>query len=337
MITDLMQEKGLDHQLNFDELPSLSSLVDETFEDAESKDCDSVTLKDGRLNAPFLLRNARILLAAKDFQLAKAIFQKLIESGEALGAAYAGLGVCFEHERNIDASIQSYREAIIYEPSFTSLIALADLYARKTEFKSSIKTLLRANHLPKMKKSESFRIHHTLGNCYLRMEQFDHAETHFKKAFDLKADDELLHISLGCFALMKNNLTQANAHFLEASRINEGNAKAFTGTGYVKFLMRKYTDSIDYFSRALEIDITESSALFYLIRAAYETKNFETAIKLTEKYIRNNPINSSILYSLAGMYCHIGRKELAQATCQQILELNPEHKAANRLLQICTN
>ncbi len=335
MITDLMQDKGLDHQLNFEELPSLSSMVDETFENAETKDCNEVVLKDGRLNAPFLLRNARVLLAAKDYQLAKGIFQKLIEGGEALGAAYAGLGVCFQQENNIDASIQSYREAIIYEPSFTSLIALADLYSRKSDFKSAIKTLLRANHLPKIRKSESFRIHRSLGNCYLRLEQLEHAETHFKEAFDLNPEDDGLNISLGCFALMKENAELAGVHFQESIRINPKNSRALTGAGYVKFLLSDFDQALSHFSDALELNISDSSALFYLIKCAYKNRRFENVIILTEKFVRNNPINSSILYALAGMYHHVGDQDQAISTCDKILNLKPDHKAAENLRRIC--
>ncbi len=330
-----MQNKGLDHQLNFEDLPSLSSLVDETFETAESKNSDEPILKDGRLNTSFLLKNARILLAAKDFELAKSIFNKLIEAGEALGASYAGLGVCFQTDGDVDASIESYREAIIYEPSFTSLIALTDLYCRKSDFKLAIKALLRANHLPKIRKSESFRIHQSLANCYLRIDQFNHAEIHFKHAFDLNSKDDNLNVCLGCFALMKENLPLATVHFQEASRANPNNSKAITGSGYVKYLGSDFDSALEYFSRALEINITNSSALFYLIKTAYKLKAFANVIELTEKFIRNNPVNSSILYALAGMYHHTKQDPQAVELCSQILGLNPEHEAAKNLRQIC--
>ena len=198
MIMQLMLDKNLNHSLNFEELPSLTSLVDETFEDADSQSSGSVYREDGKLNSPFLLRNAKILLAAHDFSLAKSIFQSLVEHGEVLGAAYAGLGVCYEYEAKIDSAIKAYREAIIYEPSFTSLIALADLYIRKQKYRDAINTLLRANHLPKIKKNESFEIQKALGNCYLRIEQFDHAESHYEKAYQLFPKSDVLHTNIGC-------------------------------------------------------------------------------------------------------------------------------------------
>lgn len=337
MISDLMQDKGLDHQLNFDELPSLSSLVDETFEDAEASNVDALTLKDGRLNAPFLLRNARILLMAQDFELAKSIFHKLIESGEALGAAYAGMGVCLEREGNYDASIKAYREAIIYEPSFTSLIALADLYIKQQDFRSAIKTLLRANHLPKIRKSESFRIHRSLGHCYLGINSLDHAQKHYKIAFELNSEDENLNIGLGCYALIKNELNMADAHFQEAIRIGGESAKALTGAGYIKYLNKDDAQAIEYFSRALKKNASESNALFYLLKSAFRSGEFTNAIILTELFIRNNPINSSILYALAAMYHHQQRLDDAIATCDQLLQMNPDHQAAANLRKICSN
>lgn len=334
MITDLMQEKDLDHRLNFDQLPSLSSLVDETFDDASASESNEIYGKNGRLNVPFLLRNAKILLAAEDYELARSVFQSLIEHGEALGAAYAGLGVCYEYDGKLDLAIRAYREAIIYEPSYTSLIALADLCIRKQDYKAAINTLLRANHLPRIRKTESFEIHKNLGNCYLRLEQLDHAESHYRKGFDISPDSPSLHVNIGCLALRREDAATALMHFNEAQRLQPQNVNAVTGAGLALLLKGEKKAAHDMFAKALSMNLRDLTALFYLIKCAYEIEEYATAADTVRRYVAANPYNANILYALAGLLYHIGDFKACVAECERLLQIRPDHQGAKRLKEL---
>ena len=334
MISDLMQEKDLDHRLNFDQLPSLSSLVDETFDDAVATDGNEIYGKNGRLNVSFLLRNAKILLAAEDFELARSIFHSLIEHGEALGAAYAGLGVCYEHDGKLDLAIRAYREAIIYEPSYTSLIALADLCIRKQDHKAAINTLLRANHLPRIRKTESFEIHKSLGNCYLRLDQLDHAESHYRKAFELLPDSAVLHVNIGCLALRRQDAATALMHFNEAARLQPQNSNAVTGIGLAHLLRSEKKAAHDAFAKALGLNLRDLTALFYLIKCAYEIEEYCTAADIVHRYVSANPYNANILYALAGLLYHVVDFRACGAECEKLLQIKPEHAGAARLREL---
>lgn len=331
MIGELMQEKDLDHRLNFDQLPSLASLVNETFDETPNTEANEIYSTSGRLNSSFLLRNAKILLAAEDYELAKTIFQTLIEHGESLGAAYAGLGVCYEHEDKIDLAIKAYREAIIYEPSYTSLIALADLFIRKQDHKNAVNTLLRANHLPRIKKRESYEIHKNLGNCYIRLDQLDHAESHYRNAFELIPDSDVLHVNIGCLALRKQNPALALMHFNEALRIQPQNGNALTGIGLAHLLKSEKRAAHDAFAKSLEINIGDLTALFYLIKAAYEIEHYSVAAEMLKRYISSKPYNGNILYALAGLLYHLGDFQACIAECSRLIEIKPNHEGAIKL------
>lgn len=336
MISDLGQDKDFDHRLNFDQLPSLSSLVDETFT-STSEESNDIFQDNGRLNVSFLLRNAKILLAAEDYALAKSIFQSLIEHGESLGTAYAGLGVCYENEGKLELAIKAYREAIIYEPSYTSLIALADLFMRQQDFRSAIATLLRANHLPRMRKKESFEIHKNLGNCYLRLDQLDHAETHYRQARELVSDSPALNVNIGCLYLQKKDPQSALLYFQEALKADSDSSSAYTGMGLAHILKGDLDLAHDCLSKALERKPGNLTALLHLVKCAYAVKKFDNAAKQLSNYIANFPYNINILYSLAGLQYHLRDFAACIQECEKILKLKQDHVGAKRLLTLATS
>ncbi|NUM87898.1 MAG: tetratricopeptide repeat protein [Bdellovibrionales bacterium] len=286
---------------------------------------------DGRLNARLLLKNARVLLAAGDLPLAKNIFRALIEAGELLGTAYSGLGAVLEVEGKLDLAIKAYREAIIYEPTYGSLLALSELLIKKEEFKSAIGTLLRASHLGALSPSQGFDIQKHLGNCYMHLDQLNNAEAAYRKAFELKPDSDPLHVNIGSLALKRNDPATALLNFKEAVRINPLNPAAHCGVGLARMAMGEKELAMAAFQAALDADIHEVQALYNLVRCAYELKRFEPAREVLARYIACNPVNSNILYSYAGILFHCGRLQEAGDECDKLLSFNPEHGGAKRI------
>ncbi len=286
---------------------------------------------DGRLNARLLLKNAKVLLAAGDLPLAKNIFRALIESGEMLGTAYSGLGAVLEMEGKADLAIKAYREAIIYEPTYGALLALSELLIKKNDFKSAVGTLLRASHLGALSPDQSFDIQKHLGNCYMHLDQLNNAEAAYRKAFELNSSSDTLHVNIGSLALKRNDAATALLNFKEASRINPGNASAHSGIGLAQMALGDKAKAMEAFSAALEADIHEVQALYNLVRCAYELRTFESAREILAKFIANNPVNSNILYSFAGILFHCGRLQEAGEECDKLLSFNPEHSGAKRI------
>jgi tetratricopeptide (TPR) repeat protein len=290
--------------------------------------------QDGRLNTKELLKNAKLLLAAGDLNLSKRIFTVLIENGEALGKAYAGLGTALELEGKIELAIKAYREAIIYEPTYGSLSALADLLMKKGEYKNAIGSLLRACNLPELPAEGLFDLHKQLGNCYIHLEQLNNAEAHYRKAYEINPNSDVLHVNIGTLALKRNDGATALLHFKEASRINKANAGAWTGIGLAQMALDNKSHALEAFATALETDIREVTALYNLVRCAYELKQFDRARLIIQEYIKNNPVNSNILYSYAGILFHSGMQSEALEECEKLLSFSPEHSGALKIRQM---
>jgi tetratricopeptide (TPR) repeat protein len=329
-----MRNTEMDLNLSFGHHSPIEELVSETFDTVDAVENAGVYQSNGRLNAPLLFKNAKILLQSGDIALAKNIFRALIERGEMLGQSYAGLAAIFELEDKTELAIKSYREAIIYEPTYSSLLALGELFVHKQDYQNAIGTLLRANNLPKITAAQQFLIHKNLGNCYMHLSQLNNAEAHYRKAYELDAQSDALHVNIGSLALKKNDTATALLHYREAVRINPKNAGAHTGIGLSLMAQGSKQAAHDAFVSALQIDIHEISALFNLVRCAYELRSFEQVSLILQEYIKNNTVNSNILYSYAGILYHRCMYKEALEECDKLLAFNEHHEGAKKIKEL---
>jgi len=329
-----MREKEIDISHRFEHQAALQSLVSETFDAADATQADQVFQSNGRLNVTVLVRNAKILLAAGDIPLAKNIFRKLVENGEALGTAYAGLGGCYELEGKSDLAIKAYREAVIFEPTFGCLYALSELYIKKEEYHNAVGTLLRAQNLSRLTSIQLFDIHKALGSCYMHMAQLNNAESHYRKAYEIDPGSDPLHVNIGSLAMKKGDLATALLHFREAVRLNPRNSSAHTGIGLAQTGHGQIQAAHDSFASALEYDIHDVTALYHLVKCSYDLKRFETVSEMLQRYIKHNAVNSNILYSYSGILYHRGMLKEALEECERLLALKSEHEGARKLKEL---
>lgn len=327
------RDHEIDRGLLFEKSSGIDSLVNETFDNAESVANQDIYQKSGRLNAPILVKNAKILLSSGDTKLAKQIFRSLIEQGEMLGVAYAGLGAAFEMENKAELAIKCYREAIIYDPSYGALLALAELFLQQRDFNAAVGTLLRAQSL-RLSPAQHFEIHKSLGNCYMHMGQLNNAEIHYRKAYDLRSDSDALHVNIGSLAMRKSDPATALLHFKEALRLNAQSSRAQSGIGLAQMAMGQHELAHDSFCAALRLDSQDAASLTNLIRCAYELKRFDTAGAEIQEYMKRNPVNSNLIYCLAGILYHQKKYGQAAEECDKLLAFNPEHAGAEKLKRL---
>lgn len=323
-----MRDKEINLETSREHQAAMQSRTADTFRES---DPSQMYQPNGRLNANVLVRNAKILLAAGDIKLAKNIFRALVESGESLGVAYSGLGGCYELEGKVDLAIKAYREAIIFEPTFGCLFALAELYLRKEEYQNSVGTLLRALNLSRLTNAQIFEIQKSLGSCYMQLGQLNNAEAHYRKAYELNPGSDTLHVNIGSLAMKKGDLSTALLHFKEGARINAKNANAQTGIGLAQTGLGNKEAAHDAFAAALGIDIHDVTSLYHLVKSAYELKKFDVVAALLERYIKHNAVNGNILYSYAGIQYHRGKLHEALEECEKLLSLKADHEGAKKL------
>ena len=108
---------------------------------------DGIYLPNGRLNVPFLMKNADILFDAGEFALARKIYKTILQSGECTASALYRLGRCYESEGKMDEAIAKYEESIVFHPNIESYQRLATLLAKQNKPQQSAEVLERVKVL----------------------------------------------------------------------------------------------------------------------------------------------------------------------------------------------
>lgn len=294
----------------------------------------SIYLPDGRLNAPFLMRNAELLYTAGDYALARNIFETIRKSGLKTSQSLLWIGRCFEAEKKFDDARKNYEGSITYDPSLDSMQALGSVLVRMGKDQEAAEVLERALGLREISPKTRLEIHKAAGNCWLRSKFNDRAESNYLKALELDPSADEIHANLGALYLQDSKYGEAARYFQAAIGANSKNAKALAGLGSCALALGQKREAHDLFAKSLDIELTNPNALFQLVKCAYEIKSFATAARICEAYTEVAPVSVHLLYSLSGLQYHLGRMAEAMASVRRILMLQPNHAGARELEQL---
>jgi tetratricopeptide (TPR) repeat protein len=111
---------------------------------------NKIYLPNGKLNVPYLIKNADILFEAKDYLLARKIYRTILQSGEYTATVLHRIGKCYEAEGKYDEAYSKYEESISYHPSPESYERLAAILMRRNRRNQSEECLERARNLRDM-------------------------------------------------------------------------------------------------------------------------------------------------------------------------------------------
>lgn len=304
-------------------------------EDVLLAECpENVYLPNGKLNVPFLLRNADVLAEAGEYVLARKIHTTLLAAGEQTGATQLRMGKCFEAEGKWEEAKACFEESIAYQPQLETYQKLISLLIRQNKDQEAAEVIERTLNLKDLRHSLRFEFHKTAGNCWLRANRPTQSEAHFKKALELDPTADEIRSNLGVLCLQDNRTHEAKRHFQDAVASNPKNAHALAGLGSAFLQEGDKSSAHDYYAESLALELNNPSALFNLVRCAYDLKRHATAAELLEGFIQVSPISPSLLYSLAGLQYHLGRMQEAKKTTLKILELHSEHTGATELLKM---
>jgi len=295
---------------------------------------DGVYLADGKLNVPFLFQNAELLLRAGDAALAKNIYKTIITSGERTAAALLGLARCFEREGKLPETRANLEDSIAYQPSFEAFDQLADVLIRQKKEKHAAEILARALNIKDLSQAQRFHVHHKCAKTWANSDQPEHAEAHMRKALELSPGADDLRADLGMLYQTRGQPAEAVKYFKDALISNPKNAKALFGIGLCALAEGRKREAHDLFAASLNENILNPVAIFHLVKCAYEIKSYVSAARLLGEYIEVAPVNSNLLYSLAGLQYHLGRWDECRSTTNKVLQIAPQHAGAKELLPL---
>lgn len=291
----------------------------------------------GKLNKDYLERNARILLDAGEYALARNIYQTLLKSGVHPSDPLFGLGCAYEREGDLIRAQSHYEESIAYGPSIESCERLASVLIRQGKEQYAAEVIERALKLEDLTETQKYELHKIAGNCWNRAGNDANAESHYRKASEIDPNSDEMRTNIAAVQLKNSNLDQAADDFKRAIALNPANPKALLGLALCLIAKGDKRGAFDRLKRCLDIDATQSSAIFHLTKLAYELKAYSEAEPYLHKFSGLSPVNPNLLFSLAGIQYHMGKLKEARSTAGLVLRLKPAHSGARELMGLIGN
>ncbi len=283
-------------------------------------------------DVPFLIRNASILLEAGDLELARNIYRAVLRTGEASETAYAGLAECADRLGYVDQAIEYAQSSVAFAPNQKGYQILSQLLMQQGRDREAVQVLNRA--LKGLQLSATDQAHYlkAVGNCHSRLGDYAESERAYRKALELAPDSDETQANLGSVFLEQGRNADAKRCYQDAVSSNASNDKAWVGLGLCAVADSDKEAAHDAFARALELNIKNSTAIFHLVKCAYEIKRYAIAEKILGSYVDIAPVSPSLLYSLAGLQFHVGKHMEATSTARRILQMKSDHAGARDLI-----
>jgi tetratricopeptide (TPR) repeat protein len=281
---------------------------------------------------PFLIENAALLLKSGEVELARTIYRAILKAGDASEVAYAGLAECADRDGYVEQAIQFAWDSVAFSPNKRGYQLLSQLLVQQGKDRDAAAALNRAMKTLDLSIQEKAEYLKMIGNCFSRLGETNEAERAFKRALELSPASDEVQSNLGSLYLEQGQSIEAKRCYQDAIASNPTNDKAWVGLGLCYVNEGEKELAHDAFARSLEKNLRNSTAIFHLVKCAYEIKKYSTAEKMLSNYVDVAPVSPSLLYSLAGLQFHVGKKQEAENTAKRILQIKSDHVGARELI-----
>lgn len=280
-------------------------------------------------NQAILYENRAISLEKiEKFELAKSDLLKAVEL-DATHLRNNHIGLLYYKEGNYSKAIDFYDKAIESkpdEPVYLENRALAYLFLENLDFaERDFKEAVKLNH--------STNSLNYLGIIYFRKNAFDQAIEYYSRAIDQDKNQAILWENRAlCWESMGEN-QKAEDDIMKALEI-ELTSNRFNFLGLARFKQFDYKSSIEFYSKALEMDqsnpiIWENRALAYEFSSQYSEAilDYEKCLQLREDSFIYNKIGE--VYKLLGNYPE------AKLKFKKAVDLSPDNPTYLQNLNDC--
>ena len=172
-----------------------------------------------------------------------------------------------------------------------------------------------------------------IGNCYMRLQLPDKAETFFELACLKEPENSKAWLSLGLLSLHKNDIKKADISFNKSLENNPDNYKALCGLGMLRMNRDDLDGAVDYFCQSLDANPDNISACKFLLEISYKLEKFEKIEIYLNKYMEIHPANVNMRFALAGVQYKLSKLEDSIKNLECILVLDPEHESALKMIK----
>ncbi|MBI4389317.1 MAG: glycosyltransferase [Nitrospinae bacterium] len=172
-----------------------------------------------------------------------------------------------------------------------------------------------------------------IGNCHLRMQNPQMAETSYRKAVAADANSMAGWFGLGLVMVQFGECEEAIDAFSRVLAREPGHDRALCGVGLALWQQDAKSSAMDYFVRSLGVNVENKTALKFMLELAYELERFPESENILKRYLELHPAHLSMVFGLAGIQYKMGRFEQARENLERILVFQPDREDALQLLE----
>ncbi len=268
-----------------------------------------------------LSRAREIGMSGKAEEAVRAI-KAIIAEDPDISDAYFALGNIYFKERNFEAAIDAFEQALERKPDDSfCVINIANSYQMMGKFAEAERFVI-----DYLKKGFSdSQLYYLLGTLSLNQKKYDEAIRYYSECLSLNADSAASHNALAAIYIIKDELSRAQEHIDAAMALNPD----LTSLNYnLAELMEKRGETakaIRAYLRELEVSPRHFKASFNLARLYRQIGEIDNEQKYLEQTIEAAPEFPLSYFYLARIYLNRGeRYEEAVRLAKKGIELKPE-------------
>ena len=163
--------------------------------------------------------------------------------------------------------------------------------------------------------------------------QTEYARQYYIKASALAPGRGEPYVGLGIVSLHQNDLPAAQAAFETACRLDNRCEKGFCGLGIVYQQKADRRKALSMFSRCLELDGDDMTALLGLLEMSHRTGDLDRIKYFLRQYLARYPHDIAIMLCLASVYLQEEQFDAARQILMDVLILDADNITAVDLIE----
>jgi tetratricopeptide (TPR) repeat protein len=192
-----------------------------------------------------------------------------------------------------------------------------------------IESLFKQQNVPRHHEVNLYRL---IGDSFTKLADFKGAKEAYLKAIDKDAYAHKAYVGLGTVGLLTNAYELAVIHFQKAVALMPNDEMPSLGLGLAFQGLKEHKEAIKWMQRSLEINPSNTAAIYSMVKVAYEISQFDEALHGVECYLNLHGKDQHMLFTRSGLLFQLGRAEEAENNLRILLSINPQNQNAKDLL-----
>lgn len=237
----------------------------------------------------------------------------------------------FWEQKNYDAAIAAYKNAITTNPDFAyAYNGLGNVYFEQQKYEEAIAEY---NNALRVDARLAFA-YDGLGSVYSAMGLYDKAIAAYRNAIEIEPLDAFHYNELGNIYYYKYDFGKAIELYNKAIELDAGYYHAYNGLGNCYHYLKDYEKAISNYTKAVELEKNFTYAHTGLGNCYYALKEYDKAINSYKKSLALAE-SDDVHNGLGNCYYYLRDYETAISHYNKALEMNPHYANALNGLGNC--